>query len=94
MAATPVWTTRINLTPMYFNKAEGCYRNDSCVAAMLFFSSLTIKQLDVVLPFLTVHPFRRKGETVYRASEDVLSCLVNFIKPIEILKIRISFVFL
>lgn len=31
LAATRVWTTHINLTPMYFNKAEGCYRNDSVV---------------------------------------------------------------
>lgn len=38
LAATPVWTTHINLTPMYFNKAEGCYRNDSVVllATLLF----------------------------------------------------------
>lgn len=28
LAATLVWETHyINLTPMYFNKAEGCYRS-------------------------------------------------------------------
>lgn len=27
LAATLVWGTHINLTPMYFNKAEGCYRS-------------------------------------------------------------------
>lgn len=32
LAATLVWTTHyINLTPMYFNKAEGCYKYDSLV---------------------------------------------------------------
>lgn len=32
LAATRVWETHINLTPMYFNKAEGCYRsNPACL---------------------------------------------------------------
>lgn len=26
LAATLMWRTHINLTPMYFNKAEGCYK--------------------------------------------------------------------
>lgn len=28
LAATLMWGTHINLTPVYFNKAEGCYKYD------------------------------------------------------------------
>lgn len=32
LAATLMWRTHyINLTPMYFNKAEGCYKYDPSV---------------------------------------------------------------
>lgn len=46
LAATLVWTTHyINLTPMYFNKAEGCYKYDSVV--LLLCSSLTDEDLSL-----------------------------------------------
>lgn len=31
LAATLMWRTHINLTPMYFNKAEGCYKYNPSV---------------------------------------------------------------
>lgn len=65
LAATPVWTTHINLTPMYFNKAEGCYRNDCCVAAALLFFISYNKTTVRRFALLPLHTFCRQGETVY-----------------------------
>lgn len=37
LAATLEWRTHyINLTPMYFNKAEGCYKYTACVSFCIF----------------------------------------------------------
>lgn len=63
LAATPVWATHINLTPMYFNKAEGCYRNDSVVLLRRCFLTSNNKTTPRSFAFLPLHTFCRQGET-------------------------------
>lgn len=51
LAATLMWRTHyINLTPMYFNKAEGCYKYNPrvCLWSLLhsFFKKKTLLQMN------------------------------------------------
>lgn len=52
LAATLMWTTHINLTPMYFNKAEGCYEYTLMGSlcghfSQTFFKKLYLKKAEV-----------------------------------------------
>lgn len=49
LAATLMWRTHyINLTPMYFNKAEGCYKYAPCVCFCVVLSSDITSSLSVL----------------------------------------------